>query len=294
MATVVELVHPKDLKIDASLKDAPRWDKDDPRFLSLKASIREAGILSPLFVDFENRILEGRHRWWAAVDLQLQQIPILRIPQERIHTVVVASLLNRRHYTQGQLAYLVQPHMESAFEEARRRMLSGVKETSAHSVRRVEKRVDEWAEEIGVSVRLLQQARQVHELFKDLEPRDISSDNGRESETDVSFKEFFEPRILREAEPHSLGDVLTAIKTIVALETAAKNGRAHTGGEFKTQHWQVVRSGLAQFAPEQLKPLTDYHAKMVKELKAQAKRNKAEGVKAEPKPTKAPKKPAKK
>ncbi|HTI72299.1 MAG TPA: hypothetical protein VMF06_20160, partial [Candidatus Limnocylindria bacterium] len=64
--------------------------------------------------------------------------------------------------------------------------------------------------------------------------------------------------------------------------------------EFKTQHWQVVRSGLAQFAPEQLKPLTDYHAKMVKELKAQAKRNKAEGVKAEPKPTKAPKKPAKK
>jgi len=301
----LEFLHPKDLKIHPALKTSHRWEKDDPRFFALKDSMRDGGTIPALFIDKDNRIVDGRHRYWAALDLQWERLPVVRISEDEVQTIIIKSIVNRRHYTDAQLAYLALPHMEEAFEEARKRQLSGLKNAPSSPVpqglQKAPKRVEEWAEMIGVSVRLLQQAREIRELFADKEPRSLTDRDGVTA-TDATFQEFFEPRIFTGENPYGLGAVLTGIKTIIAMEHAARGGRAHTGGkpqgsnkqlelfdeafdaiakrwsywqkaddEWRNEHWKTVRKAAAALPPEQCAEMAKYHAKIGKEFSKVAK-----------------------
>jgi len=130
-------------------------------------------------------------------------------------SVMVQSKLQRQHFTPGQRAYVVAPLMDEAFAEAQKRMFAGVKATHANSVRGV-KTVDAWADEIGCSRRLLEQAREVHEHFKNGKkfPWNDIPDSVQElypDEKKLTLSEYFEPQIMAELKPIGLGNALQGI-----------------------------------------------------------------------------------
>lgn len=298
-APAIVLRNPKDLHEHPLLKNQPKWADNDPRFLALCDSVREQGVIEAIKVTADDAIVDGRHRWRAAKKMQVD-VPTLVVAEEDAAGIILGSLLNRRHYTPGQRAFVLAGVIQEAFTEAQNRMLAGKKKNPANSVRRV-KTPDEWAAEIGVSPRYLQQARELHELFKDTEKRSLTDRDGLLGE-EVTFREFFEPRIMADEEPYGLGAALTGIKTHLALNAAAAKGRAHTGGKPKAvekqldlfddaikdsikrfkyfekfdddtraKHFQTIRAKADGLPAEQCESIAAYHQRVAREFTAAAK-----------------------
>jgi hypothetical protein len=100
-------------------------------------------------------------------------------------------------------------------------------------VRSGEETPESVASNLGISTRVLHQAREIHELFADKTKRTMT-DRDDVTEKGVTFREFFEPRILLEEDPeaprtraYGLGAVLAGMKA--ALSMATKDG-PHGGG----------------------------------------------------------------
>lgn len=202
----MDSIHPKDLTPHPRLKQMPQWDESDPRFLSLVEDIRERGIQDPIKVDSQNQIIDGRHRWRAAKRLQLQTVPVMVVANDQIASVIVGSLIQRRHFTKGQRAYLVAPYLDSLFEESKNRRLHNLKHVGKSTLPPLGESPDDLAEQLGFSLPLLKQARQLHKLF---------------TET-PKLRAEFEPRILDEEDPIGLGAAIAGIA-----------GQQHTKGKSK-------------------------------------------------------------
>jgi len=223
------------------LSQLPRWDDNRPEFFALVDSISDQGVLEPVKITVSGLLIDGRHRLSASRRMNKATIPAIVVPDEEAAAIAIASLIHRRHMTDGQRAYsLVNSGLiDAAFDERRNRQIanlkSGKKTTEAnpipperHSVSLGEKRVDngveEWATKLGVSVTLLKQARTVCELFEDTVPRTITDRDGVE-EVNVTFRDFFEVRILRDTDPYGLGAVITACQSLLKMKPD------HTGGK---------------------------------------------------------------
>ena len=245
---------PKNLSVHRSLDKLPALASDSPEFISIVTSVQEIGIQEPLKIvlnaesDDTGIIIDGRHRWRAAKRLGLTAVPCIVIQYQDSKQVALASLTCRRHYTKAQLVYVCIDLMEDAFVEASERMFSGTG-NPANSVRRVEKGLEMWADELGVSRRYLEQVRELRKLFEDKAKRDLRSDKDDESQIDTTFREFWEPRILRSENPLGIGGVLTAIKQVLSIEKKADAGIEHTGGapqeheaqlDLFTRSWEAV------------------------------------------------------
>lgn len=163
----VEMVDTAELAVHPLAKKLPGWAKDDERFVALVTDIRERGIQTPLRVDAENRILDGREVWKAAKQLQLRTVPIVRETGDPA-TVILGGLVFRKHYTAGALAYVGFPLMETALKESRERRVRNVKnaEKNPDSALSALSNAEMLAERMGISRRLFFQARQLHELFE--------------------------------------------------------------------------------------------------------------------------------
>lgn len=189
---------PEDLAVHFRAKSMPEWDSEDDRFLALVADIQERGIDQPILVDQKNRILDGRHRWRAAKRLQLDQVPVVIRDEHEVASIILGTLLQRRHYTQGALAYLAWPLCEDAVKESKQRQAANLKKGNlprGHSVPSRET-LENFADSLGIGRRLLVQAKQVHDLF-------LKADNAIDSwqlnpteEKPVNLRAEFEPRIL--------------------------------------------------------------------------------------------------
>lgn len=235
-----ELRDPKTLRVHPLTKLQPELGDEDPTFLRICRSIQGDGIQEPIKITSEGEIVDGRHRWRGAKRLKLPEVPCVVVPPDEVAGIVLSSLLARRHYTGAQLAYVLTPMIEPAFQEAHRRMLQG-KTDPANAVRRVSKNLEDWASEIGVSVRYLQQAKELHEFFKDSKKRQLTDRDGN-TENDITFKEFFEPRLLAdqgEGKPYGIGGILAGIKQHLDQEAKAAAGKAHTGGKPKELERQL-------------------------------------------------------
>ncbi len=46
-------------------------------FEDLKNSIKNQGILNPIYVDSKGFIISGHYRYWAAVDLEMEEVPVV-------------------------------------------------------------------------------------------------------------------------------------------------------------------------------------------------------------------------
>lgn len=175
------LEDPSDLTIHPLAKPMPEWANDDECFLSLVDDIRLRGIDQPILVDLERRVIDGRHRLRAAKRLQLKLVPTIVSEKFNVASLIVNSLIQRRHYSKGARAYLAFPLLEPAMEEARQRKLANLRHNTAEPVVTGEsKTVADLAASIGVGRDLFFQAKTCHETF----------------EKHPELKEQFEPQIL--------------------------------------------------------------------------------------------------
>lgn len=307
-------IDPKNLRVHPIIKGQPEWSDEDPQFIALCRDIACRGVIDPVRVTTDNEIVDGRHRWRACKRLK-REVPVEILTGDDLASFALRTLILRRHYTGGQRAYVAYPLLIPAFAEAKRRMLAGGKtqpnpfsEPSELSAAPSEmgsataKTLEEWAEELSVSVRLLRQARELHELFRDDKKRTITDRDGVE-EHEVTFKEFFEPRLLRDADPYGLGDVLKAVKQLIDQDNKVAAGKPPTGGRpttvekqielftevfeqatkrfeywqkfddtAKKEHFEAVASTAEEMDPETLKAQADYYTRLAKTLRTAAKK----------------------
>ncbi|HXG49356.1 MAG TPA: ParB N-terminal domain-containing protein [Methylomirabilota bacterium] len=158
---------PSELTVHPLCRTLHQWENGDQSFIDLVENIRERGIDQPILIDAENRILDGRHRWRAAKRLQLEQVPVIVHDGAEAASVILASITHRRHYTKGQLAFILVDLFAPAFEEGKRRRLQHLKRGDAQAapLPPAPKTTEELAERYGVSEGLLKQARAIHKAF---------------------------------------------------------------------------------------------------------------------------------
>jgi hypothetical protein len=242
---------PADLTIHSALKNQPRLANDHPTMLAMRKEMKRRGednASRSILVTSENEIVDGRHWWWNAKALQWKKVRVEIVDESEVHAVIMATLVNRRHYSKGQLAYIVAPMVESVFKEARQRMLAG--QPSALSAKGVDPLTDgalpspeSVATSMGISYRVLAQAQEIHEYFKTDNAERTMTDRDGVTEKKVTLKAFFEPRILLEEDPeaprtraYGLGAVLAGIKALINMEGKEK---PHGGGRPKNVQKQL-------------------------------------------------------
>jgi hypothetical protein len=200
------------------------------------------------------------------------------IPDAEIMDRIVLSLVNRRTYTKSQLAYIL---CAPATFAPSAKLIYG-----SHGA--IGDAKQSLAARIGVSQRFVAYAFELHELFADKTKRTITSSRDGKVEKNVTFKEFFEPRILLgedpevKEEPYGLGAVVSAINAILKME---EKGTPHGGGRpknvekqldlfstaaknfgLKFEYWQKWEPETRQAAMASLAPMVE---KMPDELLAE-------------------------
>ena len=169
--TTIHMRDPQDLHPHPSTKHLHLLGDDDPRYLALVVSIERGGFDAdkPVTIDEKGRILDGRHRWRAAKRLQLERIPCVVRNEHEAATVILNSIVARKHYTKSALAFEVYPFFKAAHAEALRRKLDFLRKGQqipvSHSVGNG-KNTEDFAAQIGVSRNLFDQAAKVHKLFE--------------------------------------------------------------------------------------------------------------------------------
>ena len=114
-------VNVADLSIHPILHDAPHLAKKDPRYLAMKASWEESGVIPTILITPSGQIVDGRHRYWFAKDQGAELIDAKVIAPNQVPRIIVGALSGRNHGTKSQIAYLSAPALQAAFEQARTR-----------------------------------------------------------------------------------------------------------------------------------------------------------------------------
>jgi hypothetical protein len=208
---------PADLVIHPALEVLPDWERSDGRMLALVEDIRERGLDQPLMVDSTFRIVDGRKRWRAARLLQLKAVPVVVRADGELAGIVLNSLLQRAHWTKSQLAYIVFPLVERAYQEAQQRHLERLKNWNKGKIvqplddLQFPSKTEDFAVKLGVSRALFLDAAKVHALFQKHKERHQFQVEGEEHLGPRTFREYFEPLILDQERPMGLGAVVAGI-----------------------------------------------------------------------------------
>lgn len=164
-----EIVDPQSLRLHPLLKEQPAPTAE--LIETMTADAEERGI-DPLKVDEKNRVVDGRIRLRAALNLNWSEVAIVRVSSADAATIIVQSLLQRRHHSKSALAYLAFPLFEPMFNEARERRLRYLKSDksgtdASNSTQNVlfGNSAEQVARNAGVSRVLFFQAKEVHKLF---------------------------------------------------------------------------------------------------------------------------------
>jgi hypothetical protein len=200
----------------------PRWAQNDPRQHALTDDIQARGIDYPLLITHKGFVVDGVKRLWAARALQLPEIKCRIIEDSEVISTILANLLHRSHYTKGQLAYLSYPMLAPAWEESkRRRMLNLDKnlqkgQCSPESTFNVlsGKTVGDFAEKIGIHRNTFLQAAAIHKHFTSPKKYEWNDEH-----SELTMREYFEPRILHAEDPAGLGAVIAGIQAKLSGKT---------------------------------------------------------------------------
>jgi hypothetical protein len=204
------------------LKKIPAWSEEDPRFLALCEHVQAHGVTHAVLMTSRHEVvdLDGLHRWRAAKQLQLSEIPVQIVPDDLVANTILAGLVLRPHYTKSARAYLAYPLFEHALEESRHRRLENLKQGKSPMISRMSgeptigKTAQDFASQLGFKRELFCQAKQVHEIFV----------------RDAEYKKAMEPRILAEpiggehenSRPVGLGAVIAGWSGRAATNDKAK------------------------------------------------------------------------
>jgi hypothetical protein len=187
----VEIVATDSLRLHPLLAQMP--DPESELMTSMANDIVERGIDDALIVDEKNRVMNGRIRLKVALAIDLAEVPIKRASSADAATIIVQSLLQRRHHSKSALAYLAYPLFEAMVVESRHRRVGNLIPNAANV--QVPQKLDSTqnvlssgsaegiARQAGVSRALFFQAKEVHKLFakhpeakKILEPEILSGE----------------------------------------------------------------------------------------------------------------------
>ncbi|MDD3887048.1 MAG: ParB N-terminal domain-containing protein, partial [Victivallaceae bacterium] len=108
----------------------PMLAEDHPESQALLASVAQDGILTPLIVDEDGKILDGRHRYRAAKTLGLETVPVEVVKNSEAATTALQTAINRRQFDLGQKALLIATMFPKSEEERKARSLSNLKKGS--------------------------------------------------------------------------------------------------------------------------------------------------------------------
>ena len=296
----IEIRNLEDLTIHPALKTQPRLADDE--LLAWRKGMKRRGEAAtpPIYITGDHQIVDGRHRYWCARKLGWKTIPVQIVPEEEVMNVIFETLLHRRHLTPGQRAYVIAEHLDEAFEEARRRKLANLNNRLGEAERNSVpfcKTSDDWAAEIGVSVRYLRDARKIYDYYAAMpEKRTFTDDDGKKHK-DVTAREYFEPRMMAEETPVGLGAVIAGLGFLTNVKD-----RWHSGGrpqetqkqfdlfsklvtdednrweywqkfdaETRAEHFAEVRNKAAQLPPEVCRERAEYHEKLADQFRKAAK-----------------------
>lgn len=156
------------------LAHIPTWTREEPEFQALLESIRDHGLDYEVLIDSEGRVVDGRNRRNALAVLK-QPVRCRQISDGEAASVIVASLVNRRHLSKGALAYLSAPLFSDVLEESKARNIAMLKAgtarlegTVAHSVGHGPKSTADIAATVGVGPTLFDQALKLRRMLTEL------------------------------------------------------------------------------------------------------------------------------
>ncbi len=177
--------------------------RDSREFAALADDVAARGIDQPLIVvlsDGEPRIIDGRNRFHAATVANLDEVPIVIREESEAMSIILGTLVQRRHYGKGALAYLAYP-----LAAAQKR--TGAGRPAKLSIQSTIT-IDEIAAQLGFARDLFYQAAKVHEFF--LNRPDLRAQ--------------FEPRIL--AGEVGLGACVAGMASSVATTDSSRKDRS--------------------------------------------------------------------
>ncbi len=272
---IIKDIPVSDLSVHRALAGMAKWEKEDPRFAALVEDIRDRGIDQPILIDSGLRVVDGRHRFWAAKDLQLPTVPTRQIPDDQVTSVILSTILQRRHYTKGQRAYITYPFFEAAHEEAIHRRYDHLK--ASPSPARAASTVAEFVADLGFSRELFDHAARVHSIFAD----------------DPAFAALMEPKILDEHSPVGLGAVIAGyagrestkkgkpdftptrqleLFTQTITDELTRWGYWTTADDdAKRTHFGAIRKAASTLDPQTCEEIAEYHKRLAREFSSAAK-----------------------
>lgn len=153
-------LHPEAEQIPPMLPDEWRVFRDD---------IGERGIQVPIEIMPDWTILDGRHRWRAAQELNLSEVPVRVVnPPDPVAYMAKAAIL-RRHLTTGQRAALAVLYLPKLEEEAKERQGTRSDLTSVKSLTEVPNRAAMNAAEIfGTNRQYVSDAKKLQQETPDV------------------------------------------------------------------------------------------------------------------------------
>lgn len=136
--------------------------RDTVEFASLVDDIAERGIDQPLICvlgeDGALLLIDGRNRYSAALVANLDEVPYVLREESEAMAIILGTLIQRRHYGKGALAYLAYPlAMHGRAKHGGDRKSKSTQSTLIS--------VDEIAVRLGFSRDLFFQAAKIHEFF---------------------------------------------------------------------------------------------------------------------------------
>jgi hypothetical protein len=245
-----------DLTDHPLLAHIPVWQRDEPEFTALLESIRERGLDYPVLIDAEHRVIDGRNRRNACATLG-RDVECRIVPAGEDASIIVASLVNRRHLTKGALAYLTAPLFAGVLEETKARRFANYSasrsahETALSAVSEI-KTAEDVAAHVGVGARLFEQAIKLHKMFADLPPE---------------VRERYEPRVLGPwlddagdwQEPVGLGYMINGLTSMITERAgkAKKLGKRAEHARLFVGYLPKLRTHWAKATPEQRAEIAD-------------------------------------
>lgn len=162
----MELRPVTDLRIHPAARDLHLLSEEHPAFVALVDNMLDVGFnpAHPITITNDGRILDGRHRWRAAKRAGLAAVPCIIRDESEAATIIIGSIVARKHYTKSALAFEVYPLMQAAHEEAIHRATERIKHGPKSTP--VSARTRDLNTSLGISKNMLAMAKQVHDIFR--------------------------------------------------------------------------------------------------------------------------------
>lgn len=155
--------HPATANIPHSPEESAELD-------ALTRDVGERGVDQPIMVVPNGKfwfVVDGRHRFAAALGAGLTHIPAIVRREEEVPGIILASLVLRKHFTRGALAYISVPFLSATAEacKARQRtnLLAGIKRQEVDDAD--QSTLEDKCAKLGFSIDLYQQAFRLRGIF---------------------------------------------------------------------------------------------------------------------------------